>query len=204
MSPSGPRSLVAGIVNYRTYEDVLRCVEALSRGSLVPDRIIVADNASIPEQAERLARILGSENLLASPENRGYAGGANAIIRAAPEARFILILNPDVYVGCDFCRELVGTAERFDQVGVVGGRLVRPEGGAVDSAGIVVQRTGRVLDRCSVSFPEERFDRTGEVFAVCGAAMLLRREALEDIRIGEEYFDEDFLIYHEDVDLCWR
>ncbi|MFN3484547.1 MAG: glycosyltransferase family 2 protein [Planctomycetota bacterium] len=200
----GSNSFVAGIVNYRTYEDVVRCVEALKRGSLVPDRIVIADNASVPEQAERLVGMVGSENLLASPTNRGYAGGANAIIRAAPEARYILVLNPDVYVGRDFCRELVEVADRLPQVGVVGGRLVRPESGGVDSAGIVVRRTGRCLDRSAVTFPEERFDQTGEVFAVCGAAMLLRREALEDIRIEEEYFDEDFLIYHEDVDLCWR
>lgn len=204
LTRSESSGLVAGIVNYRTYDDVLRCVEGLRDSSLVPDRILVADNATVPEQAERLARILGRENILASPENRGYAGGANAIIRAAPEARYILVLNPDVYVGRDFCRELVRAADRDPRAGVVGGRLVRPEGGGVDSAGMVALRTGRCLDRNAMTFPAERFDRSGEVFAICGAAMLLRREALEDIRIEDEYFDEDFLIYHEDVDLCWR
>jgi GT2 family glycosyltransferase len=203
--PPAPKlRLVAGIVNYRTYDEVFRCVEALRKSSLVPDRILVADNASVPEGAERLARLIGKENLLASPENRGYAGGANAIIRAVPEARHVLILNPDVTVSPEFCRELLRAVEADPAVGVVGGKLVRPEGGAVDSAGMVALRTGRCLDRAAVTFPGERFDRTEEVFAVCGAAMLLRREALEDIRIGDEYFDEDFLIYHEDVDLCWR
>lgn len=201
---SRPSGLVAGIVNYRTYEDVLRCVEGLRGSSLVPDRILVADNAMVPDQAERLARVVGRENVLASPENRGYAGGANVIIRAAPDARYVLVLNPDVHVQKDFCRELVRAADADPRAGAVGGRLVRPESGAVDSAGMVALRTGRCLDRNALTFPGERFHRSGEVFAICGAAMLLRREALEDVRIGDEYFDEDFLIYHEDVDLCWR
>ena len=75
LTRSESSGLVAGIVNYRTYDDVLRCVEGLRDSSLVPDRILVADNATVPEQAERLARILGRENLRASPENRGCAGG---------------------------------------------------------------------------------------------------------------------------------
>ena len=42
------------------------------------------------------------------------------------------------------------------------------------------------------------------MFAVSGAALMARRTALEDVREGDEYLDESFFMYKEDVDLGWR
>ena len=46
--------------------------------------------------------------------------------------------------------------------------------------------------------------KAGEIFGVDGAAPLYRRKTLEDVKINNEYFDEDFFCYKEDVDLAWR
>lgn len=43
-----------------------------------------------------------------------------------------------------------------------------------------------------------------DIFGVSGACPIYRRKALEDIKIGDEYFDEDFFMYKEDIDLSWR
>jgi len=48
------------------------------------------------------------------------------------------------------------------------------------------------------------FDQPTEVFGSDGAAPLYRRAMLEDVKIGNEYFDEDFFAYKEDHDIAWR
>ena len=196
--------LLAGIVNYHSYDDVLRCVRSLRQGSLAPDRIVVVDNDTRPQEAARIESEVGRENLLASADNRGYAGGANAVLRAAPEARYVLILNPDVRVTAGFCRELVQAADADGRAAALTGKLLRSEGNVIDTTGVVVRRNGRNHDRGTGSQDDGRYDRPEEVFGASGAAILLRREAMEDLLVDGEYFDEDFFIYHEDNDLCWR
>ena len=196
--------LAAGIINYRTYDQTLECIRALRRSSRPPDRILVADNQSDPVRAEALAAEVGWENLLASPENRGYSGGGNALIRASEGFQYLLILNPDVRVSPTFCAELVAAADQEPRAAALTGKLLRPDGKTLDSTGVVIYRTGQNLDRGAGTADDGRYDRPEEVFAACGAAFLLRMEALEDVRLDGEYFDEDFFLYHEDVDLCWR
>lgn len=196
--------LAAGIINYREYADTRSCIESLMTSDLRADRILVADNSSDPAEAAELARRVGSGNVLASPENRGYAGAANAILRAAPEARYVLLLNPDVKVGRKFCGELIRAAEADPRAAVLAGKLVRPDGKTLDSTGVVARRNGRNEDRGQGTPDDGRFDGAGEVFGATGAAILLRRSAMEEIRFGDQFFDEDFFLYHEDNDLCWR
>lgn len=196
--------LVAGIVNYHRAEDVLECVRTLRGGGLVPDRVVVVDNESVPQEAARLAAAVGPENLLASRENRGYAGGANAILAAAKDATFVLVLNPDVRVSAGFCAELVRAAEAEPRAAALTGKLLRPEGKVIDTTGVGIRRNGRCYDRGTGSTDDGRYDRPEEVFGASGAAILLRREAMDDLRIDGEVFDEDFFLYHEDNDLCWR
>ena len=49
-----------------------------------------------------------------------------------------------------------------------------------------------------------RWDRPAEVFGVSGCVALYRVAALRDVRISTGFFDEDFFVYREDVDLAWR
>jgi GT2 family glycosyltransferase len=196
--------LAAGIINYHEYEDTRRCIDLLMASGRRPDRILVADNESEPGRAAELVRRLGADNVLASPANRGYSGGANAILRETRDAEFTLLLNPDVRVGPRYCLDLLRAAESSPRSAVFGGKLVRPDGRTLDSTGTVAWRNTRIRDRASGKTDDGRFERPEEVFGATGAAILLRRQALEEIRIGDEYFDEDFFLYHEDSDLCWR
>jgi len=78
----------------------------------------------------------------------------------------------------------------------------------IQNAGTLILRDGSGRDRGTVvrgteAFQEDdlgQYDRREEVFAGCGAALLLKRAMLEDIGL----FDEDFFMYYEDMDLSWR
>ena len=49
-----------------------------------------------------------------------------------------------------------------------------------------------------------QFDEANEIFAIDGAAPILRRTALEAISVGGEYLDENFVTHKEDHDVSWR
>ncbi|MGE5619841.1 MAG: glycosyltransferase family 2 protein [Sphingomonadaceae bacterium] len=78
----------------------------------------------------------------------------------------------------------------------------------IQNAGTIILPDGSGRDRGTVVkgtevYSEEdtgQYDRQEEVFAGCGAAMLLRRAMLEDVGL----LDEDFYMYYEDMDLSWR
>ena len=82
------------------------------------------------------------------------------------------------------------------------GKLLRPDGLTIDSAGIVMSRNRRPRDRGSDTPDRGLYDRTERVFAVSGAAIMIRSEAVSDISVDGELFDEDFLAYHEGHRSC--
>ncbi len=63
---------------------------------------------------------------------------------------------------------------------------------------------GRHFDVGAGETDDGRFDRPAEIFGVSGCAALFRTEALVDARISTGFFDDDFFVYREDVDLAWR
>jgi len=117
---------------------------------------------------------------------------------------YILLLNPDVELDPDFVARLIDAMLARPCVAIATGKLLRPDRRTLDSAGIFFGRHGRPRDRGSEEPDRGRYDRTEGVDAASGAAMMLRVAAIEDLRVENELFDEDFFAYHEDTDLCWR
>jgi len=202
-----PGSYAVGIVNYRSYSDLKRCLESLSLQTLQPECVVVLDVESNELMFAELEDRFPEVTFRAVP-NRGFAGGANLalelITELAPAAEFALILNPDVELEPGFAGALVTEAGRHPRVALATGKLVRPDSGLIDSAGIVMPRNRRPRDRGSEERDCGQYDRTEYVFGASGAAMLLRRSCLDGLAIDGEVFDEDFFLYHEDTDLSWR
>lgn len=70
----------------------------------------------------------------------------------------------------------------------------------INSAGIFIDKQGYGSDRGFEIFEEGQFDKMEEVFGTSGVSVLFRRDMLKDVGL----FDEDFFMYYEDLDLCWR
>ncbi len=211
---TSPRVAV-GIINFHDYGHLSVCLDGVKRQSLTPDRIILLDNQSVPAELRSIAGAFPDIRILAMRENLGYSGGANQIIRASDEHDYVLLLNPDTVLHSGCVEEMVRTMESAPNVGAVGGKLLlgnpRVDGEPavdqpclLDSTGHLIFRNRRVIDRGHGELDVQQYDRVEEIFSVCGAAVLFRREMLEDVRIDQEYFDEDFFAYKEDVDICWR
>ena len=197
-----------GVVNYRAYHDLRRCLESVKGQSRPAKLVFVVDGDPDPPQFEA-ARSAFPDVTWDPRPNRGFGAGANRIVQRArseggSDISFVLILNPDVELDAEYAEVLIRAMEEHPDVALACGKLLRPDGLTIDSAGIVMSRNRRPRDRGSETPDRGLYDRTERVFAVSGAAIMIRSEAVSDISIDGELFDEDFFAYHEDTDLGWR
>jgi GT2 family glycosyltransferase/glycosyltransferase involved in cell wall biosynthesis len=190
------------IPSYRDAEYVAELVESIHR--TVPRgmvQIIVADDASGPEYLAQLRAIEGIE-VVAGERNEGFAANVNRGLRAAEEARDVVVLNSDMEARPGWLACLQYAASQEDDVAIVGARLLYPDG-RIQFAG-----TARNLGAPEWFDHRYRFKPSdwgpaalpGPVLAVTGACMYVRRAAIE--RIG--LLDERYPMAYEDVDWCLR
>ena len=202
--------VLVSLVTYNEELFLARCLESLENQT-AEVCVRIFDNAS-QDATRDIARKFGV-NLHESKKNRGYSFGHNKNL-AGSDFEIALLLNADVVLCPDYVEILLATLDKVDSVGMVGGKLYRMnENGekvfrrgvpVLDSTGIFFTPSQRHFDRGSEEEDRGQYDRRQLVFGITGAALMCRKEMLEDISMEGEYLDEDFFIYREDADLAWR
>jgi GT2 family glycosyltransferase len=190
------------IPSYRDGERVRALVSSIR--ATVPAgmaRIIVADDASGPDHVAALRAIEGIE-VVAGEENRGFAANVNRGLKARDPERDAVVLNSDTEALPDWLACLQYAASQEDDVGVVGARLLYPDGR--------IQFAGTIRNLGAPEWFDHRYRFKpsdwgpawvpGPALAVTGACMYITRHALE--RVG--LFDERYPMAYEDVDWCLR
>jgi GT2 family glycosyltransferase/lipopolysaccharide/colanic/teichoic acid biosynthesis glycosyltransferase len=201
------------IVSYNSADVIGPCLESLrSHDCAASTEVIVVDNASTDGTPDLVRREHPWVTLVAGSENLGYSRGVNVGIRRA-SGRYFFILNPDTVVRGDSIRRLVDFMERTPDAGIVGPKLVYLDGNVQPSCRrfyslrvLLLRRT--ILGKIWRGSSAERehlmldfdHDETRPVDWVLGAAMFVRREAVESVGL----MDERFFLYFEDVDWCYR
>ncbi|MGH9005029.1 MAG: glycosyltransferase family 2 protein, partial [Acidimicrobiia bacterium] len=200
----------AVVVNYNAGPALGDCVaSALAQNP--PPELVVVDNASTDGSVDGLLRAHPGVRVVQSGGNLGYARAANLGI-AATGAPVVAVLNPDTVLAPGVGRALAGRFAAEVDLGALGPRLNNPDGSVYPSA----RRIPTVVDAVGHGllffvWPDNpftgRYRETGadparprDVDWVSGAAIWLRRAALDDIG----GWDERYFMYVEDVDLCWR
>lgn len=210
------------IVNYRTASLVADCLRSLESelADVTDARVTVVDNGSADGSAEAIARTI-SENdygawveLLALPDNRGFAAGNNAAIRSAmrdgARPEFVYLLNPDTVVRPGAVRELVTFMRAHPRCGIAGSRNENPDATPRETAFRFPTALGeleseaalgamsRLLARKKIALPISGSPHRADW--VCGAAMMIRYAVLDQIGL----MDERFFLYYEETDLAFR
>jgi GT2 family glycosyltransferase len=145
------------------------------------------------------------------PENWRFCRGNNAALPHAT-GRYVVLLNNDVEVPPGWLHPLVAVAEAQPDVAAVQPKLLQVDerrrfeyagaaGGFIDRAGYPFTR-GRLFQ--SLEDDRGQYDDARDVFWATGAAMLLRRAALDDHPRAVGLLDETFEMHMEEIDLCWR
>lgn len=197
------------IVNWNTRDELNRCLTSL-RPALAAWRseVLVVDNASSDGSAAMVRQEHPWVELLANSQNLNYAAGSNQALSRATGAR-VLLLNPDTVVSADALHLLVKTLDENPQAGAVAPALVFPSGELQSSvrsfpSPAVLLSELTWLNRLLPTLPRYRQkppqDRVSEVDQPMTSALLIQREALDQVGC----FDEEFPLYFNDVDWCYR
>jgi N-acetylglucosaminyl-diphospho-decaprenol L-rhamnosyltransferase len=194
------------VVTYNSLPWIERCLESV-RGH----ETIVVDNGS-GDGTVKLVRERFPEALVLEQENVGMGGGNNAGMRLA-SGRYFLLLNADAWVVGDAVERLAAFADSQPDAAVVGPKLLDPDGSLQRSARAfptlwrltteyLFLRKLAPRSRTLNSFYEGDFahDEVRAVDWLFGACLLVRREAADEVGL----FDEDFFMFSEETDWCYR
>jgi N-acetylglucosaminyl-diphospho-decaprenol L-rhamnosyltransferase len=194
------------VVTYDAMPWVERCLESV-RGH----ETIVVDHGSTDGTLELIRRRFPHARLI-ERENRGLAAGWNAGIRSSA-GRYVFILNADAWVVGNGLTRLVEFADRQPEAAVVGPRLLNPDGTLQRSVRAFPTRWRLATEylflrklapgsRLLNEFYGGGFDHQSvrEAEFLMGAAMLVRREAIDSVGL----LDEDFFLFSEETDWCYR
>jgi GT2 family glycosyltransferase/glycosyltransferase involved in cell wall biosynthesis len=185
---------------YNKWEYTAACLRSLAEtSSRTAFEVIVVDDQSSDETAARLAGIEGLIHLR-NEKNLGFVGSCN---RGAEHARgrFVVMLNNDTQVLDGWLDALVDTFERFPDTGLVGARLVYPDGRLQEAGGIVFRdgsgwNYGRGDDP---ELPQYRFAR--EVDYCSGACIVVPTALFRELGGFDPHYAP---AYYEDTDLAFR
>ena len=206
------------IVNYNTYALTKQTIESvICRQYNFKYEIILVDNASADGSIEALEETFREEvaegilYIIKNSANLGFAKANNIGIRKA-QGEYILLLNSDTEVQGECLKECLKQMEQNSQIGALGCKVILPDG-TLDHA-------------CKRGFPTPKAslyyflkwdkkdpikygqydalylgeDEVGEVDVLMGAFMLMSKRVLDQVGL----LDEDFFMYGEDIDLCFR
>jgi GT2 family glycosyltransferase len=192
----------AVVVSYDARELLLACLESLVLALKSLDgegEIIVVDNCSRDGAPDAVRQHFPQLQLIELGENRGFATAVNVGLRAS-SGDWLLLLNNDATIEPGAVRALLDAVADHEDVGSVACQMRFARGGAINSAGLEVDRLGVAFDRHIGEPPEASEPSVTEVFGASAGAALMRRSMLE--QIGG--FDDSFFMYLDDVDVAWR
>src|ERR1700758_2176699 len=198
------------IVTYNSGRFIKRCLESVLEQKYPNLEVVVIDNASTDGTVDILEQFADRCRIYYNDGNEGFAAAQNQAIALA-RGDWVLTLNPDVLLLPNFIQALVEAGQVDPKAGSVCGKLLTirptfdlPEKELVDSTGIYFTPMLRHLDRGSQEVDNGHYLNFEYVFGATAAAALYRRQMIEDIQIGGEFFDPDFFVYREDADVAWR
>ncbi len=202
------------IVNYNVREFLRQSLLSIRKAiTNLTAEIFVVDNASNDGSAGMVRREFPEVKLIANRDNLGFAAANNQALRQAT-GRLLVLLNPDTVVQEDTFTAIRAFFDQHPETGMAGCKVLNPDG----SLQLACRRSFPTpwvaftrLSGLSRLFPDTRWfgrynltylpeNETAEVEAISGSFMAARREALEQVGL----LDEDFFLYGEDLDWCFR
>ena len=182
------------IVSFNVKKLLRECLKSLP--ALV--EVVVVDNASVDGSARMVAKEFPKCKLIKNKENLGFAKATNQGIKEV-KRKDILLLNPDTVVKPGALKKLVNFAQTHPLVGVLGGKLLDPDGKTQGSC-YYLPRIKSVLQGKSTEKYAPRGQDPVEVEAVTGAVFFIPNQVIKKVGL----FDERYFMYFEDLDYCRR
>ena len=202
------------IVSYNVRCYLAQCLVSLQRAlQSVEAEVYVVDNHSRDDTVGYIREHFPHVKLVASNHNHGFARANNIAIRQSV-GEYVLLINPDTFVGEEVIKECLAFMESHPHAGGVGVRMLKADGSnALESRrGLPTPLTAfyKMCGLCARYPRSRRFGRyymgylpwnsAQRIEIISGAYCLLRRSVLDETGL----LDEDFFMYGEDIDLSFR
>jgi len=202
------------IVNYNVKPFLQQCLVSLQRAmGDIPHEIIVVDNHSVDGSPAMLKEQFPEVRVIVNRYNLGFSRANNQALAQA-HGKYLWLLNPDTLVQEDTPARLLEVMESDPRIGILGCKILNPDG----SLQLACRRSFPTLWVAFTKliglaklFPKTRLfgrynltyldpDKAYEVEAISGSCMFVRAEAMQEVGL----LDEEFFMYGEDLDWCFR
>lgn len=202
------------IVSYNTQKLLVDCLTSVYKYSInVNIEVIVVDNASKDDSVQIVRSKFPQVNLIESKKNLGFAKGNN-LAKSVAKGKYVLFLNSDTLVTSGVFAKTLEKIESDPRIGALGCKIVLPSGkldrdsrrsfptpwvAFTHFSGLdKIRPRSKILSRYWYGYLSQ--DETHEVDVLQGAYMLCRKSVLDHVG----WFDEDYFLDGEDIDLCWK
>ncbi len=203
------------IVNYNSGSYLKNCLETICKNNDLKDNytITVYDNGSTDNSLRYAKDSFPGLNYISNHINIGFAKAVNEAIMST-KGEYILLVNPDVTLFPGTVNLMLKFMEENPRCAVAGGEILSPFGYLRPTCRRFPDYFNVVFGRRSLArriFPKNPFSnrylylnldytKPQKVDFVEGSLMMMRRKALDEVGL----FDEEFFLYLEDADICYR
>ena len=203
------------IVNYNVKDHLDACISSIfkSNNNKYNLEIFIVDNNSIDGSSTLIRNKYPDVNFIDNDKNLGFSKANNIALKQVT-GKYVLILNPDTILEEGTFEKLISFCEVNKDTGAISSKLIMANGKldlackrSFPSLGVALSRIiglsklfpkNKIFGKYNLTYLNE--NETHEVDAICGAFMFIPKTVLD--KTG--FFDEDYFMYGEDLDLCFR
>ncbi len=194
------------------------CLDSLLKQTYPQDQIEIniLDNGSTDTTISTIENWkLKNENFkttfIKSSHNHGMWGGQEELLKYS-SGKYIVVLSSDVILEKNFISNSVTLMESDPKIAAVQGKILQFHVGStgptlteiIDTCGFKVFHSRKVVNIGHGEKDSGQHNNQREIFGAEGAVPVIRREALDSIKILGEIADHDLFWYAEDLDVAWR
>ena len=193
------------VLNWNSGADSIACARSLLSQTYKNLLVVLVDNNSsddspvlLQQFAERHSNVVYRHNSV----NLGFTGGINTGIRYCLDKKinYIALLNPDATANKNWLSSLHNELVSHSDTGIITGLFINSQTGLCDSTGEFYTTWGLPGPRNRGDDVKKAPTKPGYVFGASGGNALYRASVFDVIG----FFDEQFFMYYEDVDISWR
>jgi len=196
------------IVNWNGKKYLEICLESLKMQTFKDFETIIVDNGSIDDSLAFLENNYPEVKIIKLEKNSGFSFANNVGIKKAfenSEIKYIIALNNDTKLEANFIQKIIECAKNNPGFGSIQPKVLNFDGTKIDCTGILIYPEMSAQNRGYDEMDRGQYEKEEEIFGSSACAVVYSKEALEKIKLPENnYFDEDYFAYYEDVDLAWR
>lgn len=190
------------IINWNGLKDTIECLNSLQKTSYKNKTIIVVDNGSLNNEADKIKKEFKDTLTIKLDKNTGFTGGCNTGMKYAIQngADYVMLLNNDTCVSKNFLEPLLEGLQKDKSIGMVSPKILYHKSNKIWCMGGKISTSTGISIMIGKNDLSSKYSNNIIPDFLTGCAILISKQNLE--KIG--YFDNQYFAYYEDVDWSYR